>query len=42
MGCLKDIFSQKGYKAVAPIFDSPNFEYLEATPDESQYNDEHR
>ena len=42
MGCLKDIFSQKGYKAVAPIFDSPNFEYLEATPDESQDNDEHR
>jgi hypothetical protein len=35
MGSLKDIFGQEGYKAVAPIFDSPNFEYLEARPDES-------
>lgn len=30
MGNLKDAFEQQGYKAIAPILDYPNFEYLEA------------
>jgi hypothetical protein len=38
MGSLKDAFGQKGYSAIAPIFESPNFEYLEAAGNDIKFS----